>query len=50
VRPSFGIAAILGQSDRVVTAFGPWRGFALMVIAIGACASTVMVLARWVFK
>jgi len=38
LRPKFGIPAILGQSDRVVAAFGQRLGFALMVLAIGACA------------
>lgn len=54
LRPKFGIPAILGQSDRVVAAFGPWRGFTLMVLAIAACAgvtgSTVMVFAHWLFR
>jgi hypothetical protein len=38
LRPKIGIAAVLAQSDRVVRAFGRWPGFALMVLAIAACA------------
>ena len=38
LRPKFGIAAVLAQSDRVVVAFGRWPGFVLMVLAIVACA------------
>jgi hypothetical protein len=41
VRPKFGMPAILAQSDRVVEAFGPQRGFALMVLAILAGSSVV---------
>jgi hypothetical protein len=46
VRPKFGIPAILGQSDRVVEAFGPRLGFVLMVMAIlaGAGVSAGMLL------
>ena len=39
LRPKFGIAAVLAQSDRVVGAFGRWPGFALMVLAMVCCAS-----------
>jgi hypothetical protein len=50
LRPKFGIPAILGQSDRVVGAFGQRLGFMLMVLAIFACAgvtgSTVMLFTR----
>jgi hypothetical protein len=45
LRPKFGIPAILEQSDRVAAAFGPQRGFTLMVLAIaGVTVSTVMLL------
>jgi len=50
VRPKFGIPAILGQSDRVVAAFGPRLGFTLMVLALassaGVLGSAVALLAR----
>jgi hypothetical protein len=50
LRPKFGIPGILGQSDRVVQAFGPWRGFLLMVLAIACCAgvtgTTAVLLAK----
>jgi hypothetical protein len=36
-RAKFGIPAILAQADRVVAAFGPQRGFIIMVLAI--CSS-----------
>jgi hypothetical protein len=54
LRPKFGIPAILGQSDRVVAAFGPRLGFMLMVLAIGACAgvtgSTVMLFSKFLLR
>jgi hypothetical protein len=36
VRPKFGMPALLGQSDRVAEAFGPEKGYRLMVYAIVA--------------
>jgi hypothetical protein len=49
-RPKFGPAAILGQSDRVVEAFGPRRGFALIMTALlagsGVFAGGLFLLAK----
>lgn len=50
LRPKFGLAAVLAQSDRVVDAFGPWRGFILMVLAIVASAGVMGTVAVFLAK
>jgi hypothetical protein len=45
LRPKFGIPDILGQSDTVVKAFGPDKGYRLMLTAIYVRAVVVLVVA-----
>jgi hypothetical protein len=45
LRPKFGIPGILGQSDTVVKAFGPEKGYRLMLTTIYVRAFVGLVVA-----
>jgi hypothetical protein len=53
-RAGIGLASLLAQSDAVVQAFGPERGFKLMVLAVlagtGVSASTVFFILKGISR